>query len=370
MALSQVYTTLIPIDEAAERADLIAEKRRRPIAELVDRTVGLVGASPHTGRAYRTGIGLFLQYLEALWSGELPPSADAVRPFAERRREGRRAVWTFRPPAGILAKVTPAALLGFEGWLMSEMGNSASTAEMRLYIARTFLAVALADQVITPNQAGKLGVRPFRPRRHRSRAPVGRRLSRAEVAALRAAVAIDTRKGQRDRAILDMMLYLGLRSEEVTGIATGDFVQDMGRYWLTVKGKGGKVRKVKLHDAAFRSLAAWLDVAGLGELGRGEGSLFVGVAKGGRLTGKPINTAVIRRIVAEYGYAAGLAPLGGKNRLSPHDLRRTAARNAFDNGASLLLIQHMLGHASPETTAHYIGIEETPDVTAIDFVRY
>ena len=370
MALAQVYNTLVPTDEAAERATLVAEKRRRPISELVDRTVSLAGTSPHTARAYRTGIGLFLQYLEALWADGLPPSADSVRPFAETVRMGRRIVWTYRPPAGILVKVSPADLLGFEAWLMQELGNSAKTAEMRLYIARTLLSVALIDQVITPNQAGELGVKPYRPRRKRHQKPVGRRLSTGEVRALRAVVNTTRLKGKRDLAIIDMMLFLGLRSEEVTAITTGDFVQDLGRWWLTVRGKGGKPRKVKVHDAAFRSLIAWLDASGQEEPGKGQASLFVGMAKGDRLSGKPINTAVIRRLVAEYGHAAGLSPLTGENRLSPHDLRRTAARNAYNNGASLLLIQHMLGHASPETTAHYIGIEEAPDVTAIDFVRY
>ena len=340
-----------------------------PIAALVERTVSLAGASGHTRRAYRTGIGLFLQYLEERWADVLPPTAAAVRPFAEARKEGRRTVWTYRPPAGILAKVTPADLLGFEAWLL-ERGDSTTTAEMRGYIARTLLAVAAADNVITPMHANELGIRPYKPKRKRHHKPVGRRLSPAEVKALREAVDVDTLKGKRDRAILDMMLYLGLRSEEVVAIRLRDFVQDLGRWWLEVCGKGGKTRKVKVHDTAFLSLAAWLEASGIGQVGEGDARVFMGVLKGGRLSDKPINTAVIRRLVAQYGHAAGLAPLKGKGRLSPHDLRRTAARNAFDNGASLLLVQRMLGHASPQTTAHYIGIEETPDKTAVDFVRY
>ncbi len=365
----QVYSELVPTDPAAERAALAAEKRHRPISELIEKAVSLAGASDHTKRAYREGIGLFLQYLEAVWDAELPPSAAAVRPFAEKRKEGRRTVWTYRPPAGILAKVTPADLLGFEAWLL-ERGDSRSTAEMRGYIARTFLAVAAADNVITPMHANELGIKPYRPKRKRHQKPVGRRLSKTEVQALRSTVNTDTLKGKRDLAILDMMLYLGLRSEEVASITTGDFVQDLGRWWLVVKGKGDRARKVKVHDAAFLSLSAWLDASGLGQVGESEAPVFVGVLKGGRLSNTPINTAVIRRLVAEYGHAAGIAPLHGKGRLSPHDLRRTAARNAFDNGASLLLVQKMLGHASPQTTAHYIGIEETPDKTAVDFVRY
>ncbi len=53
-----------------------------------------------------------------------------------------------------------------------------------------------------------------------------------------------------------------------------------------------------------------------------------------------------------------------------HDLRRTCARNAYTNGASLLLVQAMLGHEDPKTTARYIGADETDDDTAVDYVRY
>ncbi len=72
----------------------------------------------------------------------------------------------------------------------------------------------------------------------------------------------------------------------------------------------------------------------------------------------------------EYGARAQLAPRYGAQQLSPHDLRRTCARNAYDNGANLLLVQAALGHTDPKTTAHYIGTFDQDDHTAIDYVRY
>ena len=54
-----------------------------------------------------------------------------------------------------------------------------------------------------------------------------------------------------------------------------------------------------------------------------------------------LNTAAINRLVAEYGHLAGLAPIEGPNRLSPHDLRRTCGRTAYDNGAPLPLMQQL-----------------------------
>ena len=134
-------------------------------------------------------------------------------------------------------------------------------------------------------------------------------------------------------------------------------------------GKGDKTRRLKAHDALYKSLKAWLAITGQ-ELGDGAGALFSNLMKSGKPTPRALNAGVIGRIVAEYGAAAGLAPRDGKNRLSPHDLRRTCARNAYDNGANLMQVQAMLGHSDPKTTSTYIGAYERDDDTAVDYVRY
>jgi integrase len=105
-------------------------------------------------------------------------------------------------------------------------------------------------------------------------------------------------------------------------------------------------------------------------LGIGEDPLFGNMTKGGRATGHQLNASVIGRLVAEYGYLAGLAPRNGENCLSPHDLRRTCARNAYDNGATIYQVQTMLGHSDPKTTIRYIGALDDDDNTAVDYVHY
>jgi integrase/recombinase XerD len=164
------------------------------------------------------------------------------------------------------------------------------------------------------------------------------------------------------------MLYGGLRREEVVRLKLENFHQDGGRLWIVLSGKGAKTRRIKVHDALYKSLLGWLGV--IQKPIGGEGYLFTGVNKAGKVGSCPLDASVIGRLVAEYGCAAGIAPLAGSNRLSPHDLRRTCARNAYDNGASLLLVQAMLGHSDPKTTARYIGAYDQDDNTAVDYVRY
>ena len=189
---------------------------------------------------------------------------------------------------------------------------------------------------------------------------------------LRATVDLTARndtKATRDKAIIDLMLYAGLRRSEVAALTPGNFKQDGGRWWIVLTGKGDKPRRLKSHDTLYKSLKAWLAITGQA-LGDSDDPLFTNLTKGGNTTGKALNAGVIGRIVAEYGAAAGLAPRLGTNRLSPHDLRRTCARNAYDNGANLMQVQGMLGHSDPKTTACYIGAYERDDDTAVDYVRY
>lgn len=49
---------------------------------------------------------------------------------------------------------------------------------------------------------------------------------------------------------------------------------------------------------------------------------------------------------------------------------RTMARNAYDNVANLVIVQQVLGHSDPKTTARYIGAYADVDNTAVDYVRY
>ncbi len=340
----------------------------RPLDELVRSALKAAARSSHSKRAYATSIGLFLQFLDRE-RGELVPAplALSARPFAAVRPNGRQTEWIFKGPAAVLRLVDAGLVDSFRAWRESE-GDKPNTATVRVYATRSFLAVAYRDGVLTTEQAQALGVKAYHQRQDRDEQPVGRRLSPAEVRVLRDACDESTNKRKRDVAIMDAMLYLGLRREEVANLQLNAFHQDGGRWWLVITGKGKKTRRLKVHDALFKSLSTWLEAAGL-KLGTA-GWFFQTVNKGDRIIGQPLDAGGLTRLIAEYGHGSSLAPLDGPNRLSPHDLRRTCARNAYDNGANLLLVQAMLGHSDPKTTARYIGAFEQDDNTAVDYVRY
>ena len=332
----------------------------RDLGAQVEAALQAAARSPNSARAYRQGIGLFLQYLDGVWGGGLG--------LAQPYHEGRATAWAYAGQVNVLRHIEAGNLDGFRAWREAQ-GDAPNTASQRYAAVVTFLSVAYRDGILTDKQALSMGIRPYRQRQKRDNKPVGRRLTKEEVRALRATFNLDTHKGLRDRALLDLALFAGLRCEELATLDLGAFKQDAGRWWLVFEGKGSKTRKVKLHDTLFESLRAWLTTTGR-ELGKGEGPVFYSVNKGDAIGQGRVNTGTVNRLVAEYGARAGLAPPNGTNRLAPHDLRRTCARNAYDNGAPLPMIQAMLGHADVSTTMRYIGSDGGDNGGAVDFVRY
>ncbi|RLC77609.1 MAG: hypothetical protein DRJ03_26570, partial [Chloroflexi bacterium] len=116
--------------------------------------------------------------------------------------------------------------------------------------------------------------------------PVGRRLTVQEVRKLRGVVAPSTNKGKRDLAILDSMLYLGLRRAEVAHLSLADLAQDGGRWWLILTSKGSKTRRLKVSDVLYKSLSAWLDAAYL--RWHDERPAFYSVNKGDVISNTPL----------------------------------------------------------------------------------
>lgn len=71
-----------------------------------------------------------------------------------------------------------------------------------------------------------------------------------------------TLQGLRDRAVLAVLLYLGLRREEAARLTVQDIHERRGIKHLRVHGKGGKLRYLPLHPVALERIHAYLEVSG------------------------------------------------------------------------------------------------------------
>ncbi|SEI60129.1 Site-specific recombinase XerD [Azotobacter beijerinckii] len=155
-----------------------------------------------------------------------------------------------------------------------------------------------------------------------------------------------TLKGRRDRAILAVLLYHGLRREEAARLAVHDLQDRRGLKHLRVHGKGGKLRYLPLHPVAAERIHAYLEASGH-PLDDPKAPLFLPLR--GKKTGMGISADGIYALVGAYARAAGIAVEG----LGVHGLRATAATNALEHEADIAKVQQWLGHANISTTRLY-----------------
>jgi len=333
--------------------------RQRPLGELVETCITAACGSDGTARLYRRAIGDFVLMLQER-------HADALngKPLVERRvgskRERGKVTWFYHPaPCAVLLAVDNAILDAYR----------ASKPKTAYDAVRTFLAVAYRDNILTTEQATGMGIKPFKARQKRKRQVTGRRLTPMEVQVLRAALGSERVKDIRDKLIIDLALYAGLRRFEIARLRLTDFRTDNGRLYLQFVGKGDFERKIAVHPDLHKSLVAWLETSGkaLGD----DASLFARVDKSETIqAGSGITPQAVSNLIVALGASSGLAPAKGKGVLSPHDLRRTFARRLYDCGVGIDTIRILLGHADVKTTMLYIGVDADDAKNAVDKLTY
>ena len=161
-------------------------------------------------------------------------------------------------------------------------------------------------------------------------------------------------KGQRDRALLAVLLYHGLRREEAARLQVDDLQQRRGIQHLQIHGKGGKLRYVPLHPVAAERLYTYLEASGHHQE-HANAPLFRPLR--GPKTGLGISAEGIYALVGQYAKAAGIAVAG----LGVHGLRATAATNALEHEADIAKVQAWLGHANISTTKLYDRRDSRPE---------
>jgi site-specific recombinase XerD len=158
---------------------------------------------------------------------------------------------------------------------------------------------------------------------------------------------------KRDRAALELLYGLGLRSAEVRAARVTDLDFSDGTL-LVRRAKRGDPERLPLPPASIPHLRSWLEARPLLARGEDEGRLLVGN------DGTPYGRASgINKLVARVAKRAGV-------RVHPHALRRGVATHLVRAGASVVAVQHLLGHKSLDTTAIYVEATRDDLRKAID----
>lgn len=147
---------------------------------------------------------------------------------------------------------------------------------------------------------------------------------------------------ERDASMTIFFLHTGLRLSEALALQLDDLHLADRKGEVTVRqGKGGKSRTVPLNAAARKSLQAWMEVR---QPFKGN-FLWIGLENGGM---SALSSRSVQRALVRQGRAAGL------ERLTPHVLRHTFAKNLVDAGVGLEKVAALLGHSNLNTTRIYV----------------
>lgn len=150
-----------------------------------------------------------------------------------------------------------------------------------------------------------------------------------------------TFRGKRDYAIICLLYYAGMRVSELIGLNAGDVNRDGDKVNLKIIGKGNKERKVPLRIEAQEALNVWLQNRPSTE--ENNSAIFINTKTKKRLTVRTVQFLV-----------KGLTIKAGVNkRITPHKFRHTFGTRLLQQGANLVDIQTLLGHASLNTTRIY-----------------
>jgi site-specific recombinase XerD len=159
---------------------------------------------------------------------------------------------------------------------------------------------------------------------------------------------VTTSKGIRDRAILRILCYTGIRVSELCSLDLTD-IKDSENPRLLIRGKGRKSRHVPIGQTELEILTEWINVR-CEEVVGVNNALFITMDN--RTQGRRIGTRGVRTIVNKYLKQAGLKVPGR----SCHALRHSIATWLLDAGVPTEAISELLGHATVATTAVYAKI--------------
>ena len=195
------------------------------------------------------------------------------------------------------------------------------------------------------------------------------------------------------QARLAVVLWLGyacgLRAAEMLSLTVGSLQARTSGWRLRVLGKGGKARTVPLpspaRDAVLAylaqvgiSLAEVLHISGLPDSDAETLQPLLRAQRGRRCPGRAAPSSPLRYSTLHTGLKAYLAQRANDlaaqdpvacvklRQASTHWLRHTCATLALQSGVPINAVQRVLGHASLQTTSHYLTAQQEALQTAME----
>ncbi|HET9136831.1 MAG TPA: site-specific tyrosine recombinase XerD [Candidatus Kapabacteria bacterium] len=225
---------------------------------------------------------------------------------------------------------------------LSEAGLERSSIARIISGIRGFYKFLLTERIVTTDPTESLELRS--PKRQPPEV-----LTVKEITSVLEQPDLSTKKGIRDRAILEFLYATGARVSEATTLSLSQLFLVDGMVRLF--GKGSKERIVPIGKVAIKYIDSYLSTLRplLVKPSKRTDAVFLNQDRG---TG--LSRMAIWNIIQEYTRAAGI-----EKHITPHTFRHSFATHLLEGGADLRIVQELLGHSDISTTEIYTHIDRS-----------
>ncbi len=314
-----------------DREPVPSPSRDRHPTESLSRAGRGIATSVVGGKPARPTEGLLAPFVQAQRAQDKSATTVSayqsdMQQFAEWLTQTRGE--SYKTAQDFVRAITPTDVREYRAHLLNVQRVSPATINRRLTSLRVLTTWARRAGIIAGDPVN--GIKAVQEVKKPPRW-----LDRKEQYALRRAAEKDG--DPRNLAILLLLLNTGLRISEVAGLKLDDLALSDRKGEITVRGKGTKVRTVPLNAEIRKALREYLAKRPPVE----HAAVFV------NQKGNPLGKLGIEYQIGVFARLAGL------EKVTPHMLRHTFAKNLVDQGVSLDQVATLLGHRSLTTTARY-----------------
>jgi site-specific recombinase XerC len=162
-------------------------------------------------------------------------------------------------------------------------------------------------------------------------------------------IGVTTNMNLRNRAMFLCMSHAGMRREEVSSLRLQDlrFASIASDSFITVLGKGAKLRNIPMNSELYKSLIVWSKLLIKTNDKRKASRVFRKINNVGTILSAGISNAGVYKVIRLTGERDNF------QGLYPHKLRHYFATRLLLNGQDIFEVAKLLGHSNIETTRKY-----------------
>ncbi|WNC14881.1 tyrosine-type recombinase/integrase [Brevibacillus brevis] len=257
-----------------------------------------------------------------------------------------------------ITEIKPIDVKEYLGYMKHRLNRKQATINKSIASLRTFFSYLAEQGLISDNPMTRIKIQKIQTTDKVGEKDTSKWLTKEEQERFISYVELEKNESKRIRnlAIIDIMLYAGLRVAEIEELKLDD-VKVNGDTTLTIReGKHGKYATVVLINKYSKNLRQWLKYRQslTDEKYVESSSLFVSERSG------QLGVRGIQVMLDKY------AKLANMDNITPHRFRHSFCKNLANAGTPIEVIRRLARHESIQTTAIYIDPSQEEQLKALN----